>query len=303
MQTIPLQEPSPSHTLDILRSRILVDGLQLVVDQAASHGSYLHDALSGREFLDFYSFFASQALSHNHPRMHDPAFRERFRKDIKATLSLGLWHRRLSDCWVRECPDASLIGRNFEDIGQQQGKDAVDAFFDLASQYRNALKWTTCYGNHRPQVMARLLASPWTQPGFADSGAHLASHAQYNFPLRLLKYVRDAELAGQPFMDTGRAVQRLTGELADFAGLDAGYLRVGDRADLVIVNPEGLTDELDEVSEAPMENLGLVRLVKRNDAAVDATVITLDEGMRAHHGVVCDVTAPGHALRGPGRGR
>ncbi|MEL7940120.1 MULTISPECIES: N-acyl-D-amino-acid deacylase family protein [Pseudomonas] len=206
-------------------------------------------------------------------RIQDPAFRERFRKDIKATLSLGLWHRRLSDCWVRECPDASLVGRNFEEIGQQRGQDAVDAFFDLASQYRNALKWTTCYGNHRPQVMARLLASPWTQPGFADSGAHLASHAQYNFPLRLLKYVRDAELAGQPFMDVGRAVRRLTGELADFAGLDAGYLRVGDRADLVIVNPEGLTDELDEVSEAPMENLGLVRLVKRNDAAVEATVI------------------------------
>jgi L-lysine 6-transaminase len=77
MQTVPMQEPSPSQTLDILRSRILVDGLQLVVDQPASQGSRLHDALSGREFLDFYSFFASQALSHNHPRMHEPAFRER----------------------------------------------------------------------------------------------------------------------------------------------------------------------------------------------------------------------------------
>ncbi len=206
-------------------------------------------------------------------RIQDPAFRARFRKDIKASLSLGLWHRRLSDCWVRECPDTSLIGRNFEEIGRQRSQDAVDAFLDLASQYRDALKWTTCYGNHRPQVMHKLLASPWTQPGFADSGAHLASHAQYNFPLRFLKYVRDAELAGQPFMDTGHAVRRLTGELADFAGVDAGYIRAGDRADLVIIDPEGLTDELDEVSEAPMENLGLMRLVKRNDAAVEATVI------------------------------
>ena len=75
------------------------------------------------------------------------------------------------------------------------------------------------------------------------------------------------------FMETGRAVHRLTGELADFAGIDAGYIRVGDRADLVVVNPAGLTDELDEVSEAPMEGLGLTRLVKRNDAAVDATLI------------------------------
>jgi len=206
-------------------------------------------------------------------RIEDPAFRDRFRKDIKASLSLGLWHRRLADCWVRECPDASVVGRNFEEIGQQRCQDAVDAFFDLASQYRDALKWTTCYGNHRPQVMHKLLASRWTQPGFADSGAHLASHAQYNFPLRFLKYVRDAELAGQPFMDVGHAVGRLTGELADFAGVDAGYIRESDRADLVIVNPAGLTDELDEVSEAPMENLGMVRLVKRNDVAVEATVI------------------------------
>lgn len=77
MQTIPLHEPSPAQTLEILRSRILVDGMPIVLDEAGSHGSYLHDALSGREFVDFYSFFASQALSHNHPRMQDPAFRER----------------------------------------------------------------------------------------------------------------------------------------------------------------------------------------------------------------------------------
>jgi N-acyl-D-aspartate/D-glutamate deacylase len=235
--------------------------------------------IEGLKMNGFEEFGAGEALRNIkdpeelYARIQDPAFRERFRKDIKASLSLGLWHRRLSDCWVRECPDPSVVGRNFEEIGRERGQDAVDAFFDLASRHRDALKWTTCYGNHRPHVMHKLLASPWTQPGFADSGAHLASHAQYNFPLRFLKYVRDAELAGEPFMDVGRAVRRLTGELADFAGVNAGYIREGDRADLVIVDPEGLTDELDDVSEAPMENLGLVRLVKRNDAAVEATVI------------------------------
>lgn len=37
--------------------------------------------------------------------------------------------------------------------------------------------------------------------------------------------------------------------------------------------------------------------------SIDAAVITLDEGMRGYHGVVCDVTAPEHALRGPRRSR
>jgi N-acyl-D-aspartate/D-glutamate deacylase len=203
----------------------------------------------------------------------EPEFRALFKKQVKAILTKGLWHRDFSDCWVTECPDASLVGKNFKQLGESRGLDAVDAYFELACQYREALKWTTCYGNQRLPVMHKLLSSPWTQPGFADSGAHLRSIAQYNFPLRFLKYVRDAELAGTPFMDTGRAVHRLSGELAEFIGVDAGTIRVGDRADVVIINPAGLTDELDEIHEAPMEVLGLERVVKRNDAAVDATLI------------------------------
>ena len=203
----------------------------------------------------------------------EPEFRALFKKQVKAVLTKGLWHRDFSDCWVTECPDASMVGKNFKQLGAARGLDPVDAYFELACQYREALKWTTCYGNQREAVMHKLLSSPWTQPGFADSGAHLRSIAQYNFPLRFLKYVRDAELAGTPFMDTGRAIHRLSGELADFIGVDAGTIRVGDRADVVIVNPAGLTDELDDIHEAPMEVLGLERVVKRNDAAVDATLI------------------------------
>ena len=206
-------------------------------------------------------------------KVQEPAFRALFKKQVKAILTKGLWHRDFSDCWVTECPDAALVGKNFKQLGEARGLDAVDAYFELACQYREALKWTTCYGNQRLPVMHKLLSSPWTQPGFADSGAHLRSIAQYNFPLRFLKYVRDAQLAGTPFMELGQAVRRCSGELADFIGVDAGYIRVGDRADLVIVNPAGLTDELDAMHEAPMEVLGLERVVKRNDAAVDATLI------------------------------
>ncbi|VXC49564.1 N-acyl-D-amino-acid deacylase family protein [Pseudomonas sp. 8O] len=206
-------------------------------------------------------------------KVREPAFRALFKKQVKAVLTKGLWHRDFSDCWVTECPDASLVGKNFKQLGQARGLDAVDAYFELACQYREALKWTTCYGNQREAIMRKLLASPWTHPGFADSGAHLRSIAQYNFPLRFLKYVRDAELAGEPFMELGKAVRRCSGELADFIGVDAGYLRVGDRADLVLIDPAGLDETLDELHEAPMEVLGLVRVVKRNDAAVALTVI------------------------------
>ena len=69
-------------------------------------------------------------------------------------------------------------------------------------------------------------------------------------------------------------MHRLTGELGDWFGLDAGHLRHGDRADFVIVDPAGLDDSLAEYHEQPAEFFGgLSRMVNRNDRAVAATGI------------------------------
>ncbi|HSW14993.1 MAG TPA: amidohydrolase family protein [Solimonas sp.] len=233
----------------------------------------------GLDWVMFEEFTGGKMLRHlkskddQYEKIKDPVFRALFKRDLKRAIGAGLWNRDFGDADVVDCPDQSLIGKNFVEIGQAQGKDGVDAYFDLCILYREKLRWTTLTANQRPEIMHKFLKSQSTQVGFADSGAHLRALAFYNFPLRTLKYVRDAALAGKPFMDTGAAVHRLTGELADWFGLDAGYIRVGDRADVVIVNPEGLTDELDRVAEAEAEGLGLVRLVNRNDAAVDATLI------------------------------
>lgn len=47
------------------------------MDLQASHGAYMNDAVTGREYLDFYAFFASQPISYNHPRMREPDFQAR----------------------------------------------------------------------------------------------------------------------------------------------------------------------------------------------------------------------------------
>lgn len=70
-------ELTPEQTLEILRSRILVDGFHIVLDPQASHGAYLFDELTGQEYIDFYAFFASQPIRYNHPRMRDPEFQAR----------------------------------------------------------------------------------------------------------------------------------------------------------------------------------------------------------------------------------
>lgn len=66
---------------ETLRRHLLVDGYPLVIDLEKSHGSIARDAVSGRELIDFYSFFASNPLGFNHPGMFD----ERTRARLAAT--------------------------------------------------------------------------------------------------------------------------------------------------------------------------------------------------------------------------
>jgi len=102
----------------------------------------------------------------------------------------------------------------------------------------------------------------------------LRNMAFYNMGLRLLRHVRDAQQAGHPFMTIEQAVHRLTGELADWYRLDAGHLRIGDRADIVVIDPERLDESLDAYAEAPVEQYGgLSRMVNRNDETVKAVFV------------------------------
>jgi N-acyl-D-aspartate/D-glutamate deacylase len=123
-------------------------------------------------------------------------------------------------------------------------------------------------------VLDTLTADPGVQLGFSDAGAHLRNMAFYNFGLRLLRRVRDAELAGTPFMTVEHAVHRITGELGEWYGIDAGHLRIGDRADLVVIDPARLDESLDAYAEAPVPAFGnLSRMVNRNDATVAAVLV------------------------------
>jgi L-lysine 6-transaminase len=65
---------SPSEVHTVLNRHMLADGFEIVVDLTKSHGSYLYDARTNRTLLDFFSFFASNALGMNHPKLATPEF-------------------------------------------------------------------------------------------------------------------------------------------------------------------------------------------------------------------------------------
>jgi L-lysine 6-transaminase len=56
---------------------MLADGDDIVVDMENSHGVYMRDAVTGEDYLDFFSYFASQPVGHNHPKMRDPEFMQK----------------------------------------------------------------------------------------------------------------------------------------------------------------------------------------------------------------------------------
>ncbi|WP_377321355.1 amidohydrolase family protein [Pimelobacter simplex] len=205
----------------------------------------------------------------------DEDYRRWFRKDYDKKYGPRVWHRDFFDAEITECPDTSVVGRTFGQVGVDRGGvHPVDAFLDLVVEHGDKVRWRTTISNHRPKVLDKLTADPGVQLGFSDAGAHLRNMAFYNFGLRLLRRVRDADAAGAPFMTVEHAVHRITGELADWYGLDTGHLRVGDRADVVVIDPTRLDASLDAYAESPVPAYGnLSRMVNRNDATVAAVLV------------------------------
>ena len=63
---------APPEVLPELQQHVLTDGFKLVFDAQRSHGSFIVDGVSGREFIDLYGFYASQPIGFNHPHFSRP---------------------------------------------------------------------------------------------------------------------------------------------------------------------------------------------------------------------------------------
>jgi N-acyl-D-aspartate/D-glutamate deacylase len=235
------------------------DGIDLVVFEEFGAGAaalHLSDAAARADLL------------------RDPTYRRRFRREWTSRFLPRAFHRDFNQSEILACPDPSLVGRSFADLAAERGAHAVDVFLDLVAEHGERLRWYTVMANDRRGPLEAIVSHPDVLIGFSDAGAHLRQMAHYNFPLRMLHLVKEAAAAGRPFMTVERAVERLTGEIGGWLGLDAGVLEVGRRADLVVVDPDGIDGQVDEVEEAEIEGFGgFKRLVRRNDRAVAAVLV------------------------------
>lgn len=238
--------------------RMWTDGLENpVIEEIGAGTEALH--LAGRARTDL---------------LQDPEYRTKFRRQWSNKIKGRAYHRDLAEAVIVGCPDASLEGKSFAEVASERGADRITTFLDLQAEFGNDLRWYTVVGNDRLKELEYVVTHPTVLIGFSDAGAHLRNMAYYDFPLHLLRLVVNAEAEGRTLMTREQAVHRVTGEIADYLGIDAGHLEVGRRADLVVVDPSTLDGRLDEITEEEMVGMpGLDRLVRRHDDCVPAVLV------------------------------
>jgi L-lysine 6-transaminase len=65
---------APDNILSTLKKYMLVDGLDLVIDLEKSSGANLYDSRRKKNYLDMFSFVASNPVGMNHPKMLEQSF-------------------------------------------------------------------------------------------------------------------------------------------------------------------------------------------------------------------------------------
>lgn len=72
---------------DRARKYMLVDHFDLVYDLDNSRGNFIVDKTTGRQYLDAFSFIASNPIGHNHPKMHDTEFTQKLLRAARVNPS------------------------------------------------------------------------------------------------------------------------------------------------------------------------------------------------------------------------
>lgn len=207
----------------------------------------------------------------------DPGFRKQFVREWDHK-SVSVFPKALKEMWVIHSPVPAHIGKNFEQIAVEAGKDPVEHFMDLLVEYDTHIRWKCETSNHREKVRMELLSNEHCLPGFNDSGAHNLNMAFHDGGLHLLKQA----MQHPEIMPVERAIHRLTKEAADFLGIDAGDISVGKRADLVIIDPARLQTDLnsDPIEDHHPHFGGTYRLIKRSGKVVKHVFINGTEAYR-----------------------
>ncbi len=119
---------------DTLRRHMLVDGYPIVVDLDQSRGSHVRDLSSGRVFLDFFSFFATNPVGMNHPSMLDDEMQRRLARASTVKVSnadyYSVFMAEFVDTLARTAAPKELPHYFFVDTGTLAVENGMKVAFD-----------------------------------------------------------------------------------------------------------------------------------------------------------------------------
>ncbi|MCC5996366.1 MAG: amidohydrolase family protein [Oceanicaulis sp.] len=141
----------------------------------------------------------------------------------------------------------------------------------LLREYDLSLRWWTVSANRDPEIVRALINHPQILPGFNDSGAHLTNMAFYDGNLRCLQIAQSEGLER-----VASQVRRLTREPAEFIGVDAGTMEIGDQADLTVIDPDALRAYDSEACSRFIwrEDYEHEQMVNRSDGVVRSVLVS-----------------------------
>lgn len=185
-------------------------------------------------------------------RLRDPATRARIKQEIESTDT------EWENSWqIIPGPEAILIGavqnpalrqyqgKTLADVAKIRGREPLDALIDLLIEDK-AYTSVAVFGMSEPDV-ALALAQPWVSVNCDSEGAspegilgrsHPHPRAYGTFPRILRKYVREEKR-----LTLEDAIRKFTSLPAQRMRIgDRGVLKVGMWADVVVFDPETVTD-------------------------------------------------------------
>jgi len=78
---------TPQQVMKVIGKHMLPDVFSMILDLEKSQGNRIYDALGGRDYLDCFTYIASNPLGHNHPKMDDPSFEKKLLRAAKCKPS------------------------------------------------------------------------------------------------------------------------------------------------------------------------------------------------------------------------
>jgi N-acyl-D-amino-acid deacylase len=149
------------------------------------------------------------------------------------------------------------------------------------------------YTNHNLDHLWELHQHPHTRMGLADAGAHCGTIADGGMPTFMLQFWARDRVRGE-HMPLGWIIHRQTRQTAELYGLlDRGLLAPGMRADLNVIDMDGLSVELPHLKgDLPTGANRYVQRAQGYGATICRGAVTVvDDAFTGEH--------PGRLIRGP----